>query len=56
MMVCCMKSHEFKNNNIESHRWRVVNIDEKSPNSEKIDGGTFQQGENYVFRYLKYKV
>jgi len=25
-----MKSHDFKNNDIESHRWRVVNIDDKS--------------------------
>ena len=32
-----MKSHDFKNNDIESHRWRVVNIDEKSPNPEKND-------------------
>ena len=32
-----MKSHEFKNNDFESHRWRVVNIDDKPPNPEKID-------------------
>ena len=32
-----MKSHDFKNNDIESHRWRVVNIDDKSLNPEKID-------------------
>ena len=32
-----MKSHEFKNNDIESHRWCVVNIDDKPPNPEKID-------------------
>jgi len=32
-----MKSHDFDNNDIESHCWRVVSIDDKSPNPEKMD-------------------
>ena len=37
-----MKSPEFKNNDIESHRWRVVNIDDKPTNPEKIDIEPYQ--------------